>query len=45
MAKLKKKLSVGLMPIVPALRGQSQADLCEFKSNLIYMSSRTAKDT
>jgi hypothetical protein len=30
-------------PLIPALRRQSQADLCEFEARLIYaLSSRTA---
>jgi hypothetical protein len=35
-----------LMPLIPALgrKRQRQADLCEFKANLVYrVSSRTAK--
>ena len=32
------------MPLIPALERQKQADLCEFKSSLIYkVSSRTAR--
>jgi hypothetical protein len=31
-------------PIIPALRSQRKADLCEFKTSLVYrMSSKTAK--
>jgi hypothetical protein len=26
-------------PLVPALRRQRQADLCEFKANLVYIAS------
>jgi hypothetical protein len=34
------------MPLIPALRRQRQADLCEFKVSLVYrMSSRTARAT
>jgi hypothetical protein len=32
------------MPIITALRKQKQADLCEFKSSLVYK-ARTTKDT
>ena len=33
-------------PLIPALRRQRQADLCEFKSSLIYRaSSRAARAT
>jgi hypothetical protein len=33
-------------PIIPALRRQRQADLCEFKASLVYRASfRTDKDT
>jgi hypothetical protein len=33
-------------PLIPALRGQRQADLCEFKASLIYlMNSRTLRTT
>ena len=33
-------------PLIPALGRQKQADLCEFKDNLVYrVSARTAKDT
>jgi len=32
------------MPLIPALRRQRQADLCEFKTRLVYrVSSRTVK--
>jgi hypothetical protein len=31
------------MPLIPALRKQRQADLCEFKASLVYRASfRTA---
>ena len=34
---------LGHTPLIPALRGQKQMDLCEFKASLIYIvSSRTA---
>ena len=33
------------MPLIPALRKQRQADLCEFEASLVYIaSSRTARD-
>ena len=32
------------MPLIPALRRQKQADLCEFEASLVYRaSSRTVK--
>ena len=32
------------MPLIPALRRQRQADLCEFKASLVYRdSSRTVR--
>ena len=34
------------MPLIPALRRQRQADLCEFEASLVYIaSSRTARAT
>jgi len=37
---------VGEHTFIPAFRRQRQADLCEFKANLLYrLSSRTAKAT
>jgi hypothetical protein len=29
------------MPLIPALRRQRQADLCEFEASLVYRSSST----
>ena len=32
-------------PLIPALRSQRQADLCEFEANLVYrVSSRPARE-
>jgi hypothetical protein len=40
----KPSVGLGCSPLVPALRRQRQADLCEFKSSLVYiMSPRTAR--
>jgi hypothetical protein len=34
------------MPLIPALRRQGQADLCEFEASLVYrVSFRTARAT
>ena len=36
--------SVWHRPLIPALRRQTQADLCEFEASLVYrVSSRTAR--
>jgi len=39
------KPGILLPPLFPALRKQRQADLCEFKANLVYrVRSRTSRD-